>query len=299
MTLYTALVTVSKAAAPMIPFMTEDIYRNLVCSIDKNAPESIHLCAFPTVCEEHIDRELEENMDAVLKIVGLGRAARNASNIKNRQPLGMMYVKSEHELDNFYTEIIEDELNVKNVSFVKDADELMSYLFKPQMKTLGPKFGSKLGAIRNALLSLDTDKAKKELDANGKIDLDIGGETVELLTDDILIEAKQKDGLATVSDYGVTVALSTELTPQLIEEGFVREVISKVQTMRKDAGFNVTDHIALYINTSDKLADVLARNKESLMGDVLADELHTDSMDGVATEWNINGEKATIGVKVI
>ena len=299
MSLYTALVTVSKAAAPMIPFMTEDIYRNLVCSIDKNAPESVHLCSFPTVCEEHIDLELEDNMDTVLKIVGLGRAARNASNIKNRQPLGMMYVKTEHELDDYYINIIEDELNVKKVTFVKDADDLMTYLFKPQMKTLGPKYGSKLGAIRNALLELDTDKAKKELDANGKISLDIGGESVELTADDILIEAKQKEGLATVSDYGVTVALSTELTEELIEEGFVREVISKVQTMRKDAGFNVTDHIALYINTSDKLAGVLERNKESLMGDVLADELHVDSMDGTTAEWNINGEKATIGVKVI
>ncbi|MGN0463123.1 MAG: isoleucine--tRNA ligase [Acutalibacteraceae bacterium] len=299
MTLYTALVTVVKAAAPMIPFMTEDIYRNLVCSIDKNAPESVHLCSFPTVCEDQIDTELEKNMDSVLKIVGLGRAARNASNIKNRQPLGNMYVKSDTVLDDFYVNIIEDELNVKKVTFISDADNLMTYVFKPQMKTLGPKYGKKLGDIRNALLSLDTDKAKKELDADGKISLDIGGESVELTADDIIIEAKQKEGLATVSDGGVTVALSTELTNELIEEGFVREVISKVQTMRKDAGFNVTDHIALYINTGDRLTDILSRNKSSLMGDVLADELHTDTMDGVTAEWNINGEKATIGVKVI
>ncbi len=299
MTLYTALVTVCKAAAPMIPFMTEDIYRNLVCSIDPTAPESIHLCAFPTVNEEHIDVELESNMDEVLKVVGLGRAARNGSNIKNRQPLSTMYVSGAKQLPDFYIAIIEDELNVRNVAFVTDADDLMSYNFKPQMKTLGPKYGAKLGAIRNALTALDGDSAKKDLDKNGSISLDIGGEVIELSRDDLLIEAKQKEGLASVSDYGVTVALDTVLTQELIEEGFVREVISKVQTMRKDAGFNVTDHIALYVKTSDKLSDILTRNEGSLTGDVLADELHIGETDGYTAEWNINGEKAEIGVKVI
>ncbi|MGN0444054.1 MAG: isoleucine--tRNA ligase [Acutalibacteraceae bacterium] len=300
MTLYTALVTVSKAAAPMIPFMTEEIYQNLVRSIDKNAPESIHLCSFPKVNESQIDAELEKNMDEVLTVVGLGRAARNTSNIKNRQPLGEMYVSGADELSSYYVEIIEDELNVKKVSFVTDADDLMTYLFKPQMKTLGPKFGKKLGAIRNALAAIENSvEVKKALDTDGVMKLDIGDEVIELSKDDVLIEAQQKEGLASVSDRGVTVALSTVLTQELIEEGFVREVISKVQTMRKDAGFEVMDHITLYIQTTDKLTDILRRNSESLTGDVLADKLVLDSVSGYTAEWNINGEKATIGVEKI
>ncbi|MGN1118413.1 MAG: DUF5915 domain-containing protein, partial [Acutalibacteraceae bacterium] len=300
MTLYTALVTVSKAAAPMIPFMTEEIYQNLVRSIDKNAPESIHLCSFPKVVEAQIDAELEKNMDEVLTVVGLGRAARNTSNIKNRQPLGEMYVSGADELSSYYVEIIEDELNVKKVSFVTDADDLMTYLFKPQMKTLGPKFGKKLGAIRNALAAIENSvEVKKALDTDGVMKLDIGDEVIELSKDDVLIEAQQKEGLASVSDRGVTVALSTLLTQELIEEGFVREVISKVQTMRKDAGFEVTDHIALYIQTTDKLTDILGRNSESLTGDVLADKLVLDNVSGYTAQWNINGEKATIGVEKI
>ncbi|MGN1347978.1 MAG: isoleucine--tRNA ligase [Acutalibacteraceae bacterium] len=300
MTLYTALVTVSKAAAPMIPFMTEEIYQNLVRSIDKNAPESIHLCSFPKVDEAQIDAELEKNMDEVLTVVGLGRAARNTSNIKNRQPLGEMYISGADELSSYYVEIIEDELNVKKVSFVTDADDLMTYLFKPQMKTLGPKFGKKLGAIRNALAAIENSvEVKKALDTNGVMKLDIGDEVIELSKDDVLIEAQQKEGLASVSDRGVTVALSTLLTQELIEEGFVREVISKVQTMRKDAGFEVMDHITLYIQTTDKLTDILGRNSESLTGDVLADKLVLDSVSGYTADWNINGEKATIGVEKI
>lgn len=300
MTLYTALVTVSKAAAPMIPFMTEEIYQNLVRSIDKNAPESIHLCSFPKVDEAQIDAELEKNMDEVLTVVGLGRAARNTSNIKNRQPLGEMYVSGADELSSYYVEIIEDELNVKKVSFVTDADDLMTYFFKPQMKTLGPKFGKKLGAIRNALAAIENSvEVKKALDTDGVMKLDIGDEVIELSKDDVLIEAQQKEGLASVSDRGVTVALSTMLTQELIEEGFVREVISKVQTMRKDAGFEVMDHITLYIQTTDKLTDILRRNSESLTGDVLADKLVLDSVSGYTADWNINGEKATIGVEKI
>ena len=298
MTLHTALVTVSKAAAPMIPFLTEEIYQNLVRSIDKTAPESIHLCSFPEVNEDMIDTELEKNMDEVLSVVVLGRAARNASNIKNRQPLADMYVSGADALDNFYVEIIEDELNVKKVSFVTDADDLMTYLFKPQMKTLGPKFGKKLGAIRNALASVeDTVSFKKALDNDGKVELDIGDEVIDLSKDDVLVEAQQKEGLASVSDWGVTVALSTVLTEELIEEGFVREVVSKVQTMRKDADFEVTDHITLYVQTTDKLADILKRNSDSLTSDVLADALVMDAMAGYTAEWNINGEKATIGVE--
>ncbi len=300
MTLYTALVTVCKAAAPMIPFMTEEIYQNLVRSIDKTAPESIHLCKFPVCNEKFVDAELEKNMDEVLAVVGLGRAARNASNIKNRQPLGEMYVSGADMLGEYYVAIIEDELNVKKVSFVTDADDLMTYLFKPQMKTLGPKFGKKLGAIRNALSAIeDSVKAKKELDINGIMKLDIGDEVIELSADDVLIEAQQKEGLASVSDRGVTVALSTVLTQELIEEGFVREVISKVQTMRKDAGFEVTDHIVLSIDTTEKLSGILESNRLSLLGDVLADEFVVGSVDGYTAEWNINGEKATIGVKKV
>ena len=300
MTLYTALVTVSKAAAPMIPFMTEEIYQNLVRSIDKTAPESIHLCSFPKVDEAQIDAVLEKNMDEVLTVVGLGRAARNTSNIKNRQPLGEMYVSGADELSSYYIEIIEDELNVKKVSFVTDADDLMTYLFKPQMKTLGPKFGKKLGAIRNALAAIENSvEVKKALDTDGVMKLDIGDEVISLSKDDVLIEAQQKEGLASVSDRGVTVALSTLLTQELIEEGFVREVISKVQTMRKDAGFEVMDHITLYIQTTDKLTDILDRNSESLTGDVLADKLVLDSVSGYTAEWKINGEKATIGVEKI
>ena len=300
MTLYTALVTVSKAAAPMIPFMTEEIYQNLVRSIDETAPESIHLCSFPVCDEKQIDEELEMNMDVVLNVVGLGRAARNTSNIKNRQPLGEMYVSGAKALSEYYVDIIEDELNVKTVNFVTDADDLMTYNFKPQMKTLGPKFGKKLGAIRNALAAIeDSVAAKKALDTDGMMKLDIGDEVIELAKDDVLIEAQQKEGLASVSDWGVTVALSTVLTQELIEEGFVREVISKVQTMRKDAGFEVTDHIELFVNTTDKLKDILTRNVEELIGDVLAEKLDTENMDGYTAEWNINGEKAIIGVKKI
>ena len=298
LTLYTALVTVAKAAAPMIPFMAEDIYQNLVRSVDTTAEESVHLCSFPEVKEDQIDLELEKNMDEVLNVVGLGRAARNGSNMKNRQPLAKMYVNADIKLDGYFKEIIEDELNIKEVIFVDAADELSDYNFKPQLKTLGPKYGKNLGEIRTALSELDGSAAKKELDANGNIKLNISIGEIELTADDLLIEAVQKTGLFSVSDFGVTVAIDTTLTPELIEEGFVREIISKIQTMRKDADFNVTDHIVISVEGNDKIADIISRNKEEIFTAVVADDLTVGSVDGHTAEWNINGEKVSFGVKV-
>ena len=298
LTLYTALVTVAKAAAPMIPFMAEDIYQNLVRSVDTTAEESVHLCSFPEVKEDQIDLELEKNMDEVLNVVGLGRAARNGSNMKNRQPLAKMYVNADIKLDGYFKEIIEDELNIKEVIFVDAADELSDYNFKPQLKTLGPKYGKNLGEIRTALSELDGSAAKKELDANGNIKLNISIGEIELTADDLLIEAVQKTGLFSVSDFGVTVAIDTTLTPELIEEGFVREIISKIQTMRKDADFNVTDHIVISVEGNDKIADIISRNKGEIFTAVVADDLTVGSVDGHTADWNINGEKVTFGVKV-
>ena len=298
LTLYTALVTVAKAAAPMIPFMAEDIYQNLVRSVDATAEESVHLCSFPEVKEDQIDLELEKNMDEVLNVVGLGRAARNGSNMKNRQPLAKMYVNADIKLDGYFKEIIEDELNIKEVIFVDAADELSDYNFKPQLKTLGPKYGKNLGEIRTALSELDGSAAKKELDANGNIKLNISIGEIELTADDLLIEAVQKTGLFSVSDFGVTVAIDTTLTPELIEEGFVREIISKIQTMRKDADFNVTDHIVISVEGNDKIADIISRNKGEIFTAVVADDLTVGSVDGHTAEWNINGEKVSFGVKV-
>ena len=298
LTLYTALVTVAKAAAPMIPFMAEDIYQNLVRSVDATSEESVHLCSFPEVKEDQIDLELEKNMDEVLNVVGLGRAARNGSNMKNRQPLAKMYVNADIKLDGYFKEIIEDELNIKEVIFVDAADELSDYNFKPQLKTLGPKYGKNLGEIRTALSELDGSAAKKELDANGNIKLNISIGEIELTADDLLIEAVQKTGLFSVSDFGVTVAIDTTLTPELIEEGFVREIISKIQTMRKDADFNVTDHIVISVEGNDKIADIISRNKEEIFTAVVADNLTVGSVGGHTADWNINGEKVTFGVKV-
>ena len=299
MTLYTALVTTAKAAAPMIPFMTESIYQNLVRSVDKSAPESIHLCAFPTVDEKAIDKELEDKMDKVLEIVVLGRAARNGSSLKNRQPLATMYVKLDGELDSFYTDIIRDELNIKNISFTDKVDDFVTYQFKPQLKTVGPKFGKQLNEIRAALTELDGTAAKKELDENGKIVLSLPSGEVTLETEDLLIEAKQKDGFYTVSDRGITVAIDTTLTKELIEEGFVRELISKIQTMRKEAGFNVTDHISVTVNGSEKVVDIALSKKADIAGDTLADAINVAEPAGYTKEWDINGEKVTIGVEKV
>ncbi len=297
LTLYTALVTIAKTAAPMIPFMTENIYQNLVRNIDKEAPESIHLCDFPEIREDLIDLKLEEQMDKVLEIVVLGRAARNGSNLKNRQPLSVMYVKLDGELDDFYTEIIREELNIKNVDFTGEVDNFVSYSFKPQLKTLGPKFGKQLGEIRNALMNIDGSAAKAQLDNNGVLKLNISIGDIELAPEDLLIEAVQKEGFFTVSDRGITVALDTCLTEELIVEGFVRELVSKLQTMRKEAGFNVTDHINITIEGSEKVTDIAVSKASDITGDTLADSIIVAKAEGYVKEWDINGEKVTIGVK--
>ena len=296
MTLYTALVTVIKLAAPMIPFMTEDIYRNLVCSVDKTAPESVHLCDYPVADPAIINKDLETSMDEVLNVVVLGRAARNGANIKNRQPLGRMFVTAPKKLDKEYCEIIEDELNVKELEFVDDSASYVSYSFKPQLKTVGPKYGRFLGKIKEHLASLDGSAAKKELDENGALKFSVDGNEIELGVDDLLIDSVQKEGSFAVSDYGITVAIDTNLTPELIEEGFVREIISKIQTMRKEADFDVMDKIVLYTGENEKLNGIIKKNAESIKHDVLADEIVYSLGGDSSKEWNINGEKMTLGV---
>ena len=299
MTLYTALVTTAKAAAPMIPFMAESIYQNLVRSVDADAPESVHLCDFPTVNTAAIDKELESNMDKVLEIVVLGRAARNGSSLKNRQPLAAMYVKLDGTLDTFYTDIIRDELNVKKVVFTNEVDDLVTYQFKPQLKTVGPKFGKQLSEIRTALSELDGSAAKKQLDKDGALTLSLPSGDVTLTAEDLLIDAKQKEGFYTVSDRGITVAIDTVLTDELIEEGFIRELISKIQTMRKEAGFNVTDHINVTIEGSKKVTGIAVARQNDIMGDTLADSVKAETPTGFTKEWDINGENVTIGVKKV
>ncbi len=297
MTLYTALVTICKAAAPMIPFMTEDIYQNLVRSIDKDAKESIHLCDFPVVNENHIDKKLEEDMEDLLEVVVMGRACRNASNIKNRQPIGKMYVKADFNLSEFYTDIIADELNVKNVEFTDDVRAFSSYSFKPQLKTVGPKFGKQLGEIRQALSALDGNAAMDEVNANGSLKLDLPSGEVVLEKDDLLIDIAQTEGYVSQSDNKITVVLDTNLTPELLEEGFVREIISKIQTMRKEAGFEVMDKITIYAKGNDKVADIMIKNKDGIISEVMATDLVIGSVEGYEKEWNINGEDVVMGVK--
>ena len=276
MTLYTALVTVAKAAAPMIPFMTEDIYQNLVRSLDKTAPESIHLCDFPEVKEEWINKDLEENMEEVLDVVVLGRACRNTANIKNRQPIGTMYVKAPKVMDKYFTDIIADELNVKEVKFADDVESFISYSFKPQLRTVGPKYG--------------------KLKANGVLVLDIDGNKVELTEEDLLIETAQTEGYVTESEGETAVVLDTNLTPELIEEGFVREIISKVQTMRKEAGFEVMDKIRVSVKDNDKIIETMKANEAEIKSEVLAEEVVYGETDGYVKEWNINKEHVTLGV---
>ena len=297
MTLYTALVTISKAAAPMIPFMTEQIYQNIVRTVDPSAKESIHLCDFPEVTESWIDKELEDNMDETLKIVVMGRAARNTSGLKNRQPLAAMYVKAPHTLDSWYVEIIEDELNVKKVEFTDDADQFVAYTFKPQMRTVGPKYGKLLGKIREKLQNLNGQAAMKELKETGALHFDIDGTAVELTEADLLIDVGKSDRYVTEADNTVTVVLDTKLDDALIEEGFVREVISKVQTMRKEAGFEVTDRIVLGEKGNDKIRDIIAKNEELIRKNVLATAVTFDAVDGYVKEWNLNGERVELSVR--
>ena len=296
MTLYTALITLSKIAAPMIPFMTEEIYQNLVRSVDKNAPESIHLTDFPAVNEDYIDKDLEVSMDEVLDIVVLGRAARNSANIKNRQPIGNMYVKAETVLDPFYVEIIEDELNVKAVEFKDDVEEFVSYSFKPQLKTVGPKYGKLLGKIKEALASLDGHAAMKSLNETGSVDFDFDGEKVSLGREDLLIETAKNDDFVTEADNKTTVVLDIRLDEALIEEGFVRELISKIQTMRKEAGFEVVDHIVLSQTGNERIAEIIRKNETVIKNDTLADEIVYNNVEGYTKDWNLNGENTSLGV---
>ena len=296
MTLYTALVTISKAAAPMIPFMTEEIYQNLVRSVDKDAIESIHLCDFPKVEEAWINKELEDDMEELLKIVVLGRAARNTANIKNRQPIGTMYIKADKEMGQFYTDIIADELNVKEVKFANDVESFISYSFKPQLRTVGPKYGKLLNGIRTALAEINGTEAMNELRSTGLLTLDINGNKVELSEEDLLIETAQTEGYVTEADGDISVVLDTNLTPELIEEGFIREIVSKVQTMRKEAGFEVMDKIHIYAKDNDRILKLMKNHKEEIMSEVLAEDMTLGTTDGYVKEWNINKEPVVLGV---
>ncbi len=300
MTLYTALVEICKCAAPMVPFMTEEIYRNLVCSIDKDAPESIHLCDFPVVNAAYIDKELEEYMEEVLRIVVLGRAARNEANIKNRQPIGEMIVKAERELPTFYQDIVRDELNVKKVTFADDVSSYTSYSFKPQLRTLGPKYGKQLGGIRAYLSNIDGLSAMAAVTSfkeGGTLDFEVDGVRISLAEEDLLIEMSQKEGFVAQADKTVTVVLDTNLTPELLEEGFSAEVISKIQTMRKEAGFEVMDHISVSVTGNEKIAEIVKKNAAAISEKVLADEiLYGETLD-MAKEWKVNGETVELGVK--
>ena len=297
MTLYTALVTVAKLAAPMIPFMTEDIYRNLVCANDPSAPESVHLCDFPVANPAYVDKQLEEDMEEVLKIVVMGRAARNTANIKNRQPIGTMFVKAEKALSDFYQEIIEEELNVKEVKFTDDVREFTTYTFKLQLKTVGPKYGKQLGGIKEYLANVDGNEAMDKLNAGENLVFDVNGTEVSLSLDDVLVEMSQKEGYMSEADNTVTVVLDCNLSEELVEEGFAAEIISKIQTMRKDSGFEVMDHIKVGIAGNDKLAAIAAKNEKAIADKVLADSIDKDAVYANSKEWNVNGEKVTISVE--
>ena len=297
MTLYTAIVTVCKAAAPMIPFMTEDIYQNLVCSIDKAAPESIHLCDFPVADDKIVDKDLEDNMDEVLRVVVMGRACRNVANIKNRQPIGKMFIKAPSILSDFYKQIVNEELNVKEIIFSNDVREFTTYNFKPQLKTVGPKYGKQLGGIQKELAVLDGNAAMDTLRETGSLKFDINGVEVLLTEEDLLIEMIQKEGYVTEADNQVTVVIDTKLTPELIEEGFVYEIISKIQTMRKEADFEVMDHIDIYVNDNDKIVAIINRNSVAIKEKVLAEVIVVGELKGYIKEWNINGEKVNLGVE--
>jgi len=299
MTLYTALVTVAKVAAPMIPFMTEDIYRNLVCRIDPSAPESVHLCDFPVANEAYINKELEENMELVLKIVVLGRAARNSANIKNRQPISKIYVKSEEKLSEFYMDIIKEELNCKAVDFTDDVSDFTSYSFKPQLKVLGQKYGKKISEIKTCLAELNGSEAKKALDSTGILTISLQDGNIDLAPGDLLIETKQSEQYVSLTEAGITVVIDTNLSEELLEEGFVREIVSKLQTMRKEADFNVMDHIVVYEKGNRKIEKIISDHLESIKSDVLADEVQIDEMAGFTKEWNINGETVVLGVQQV
>ena len=299
MTLYTALVNVIKAAAPMVPFITEEIYQNMVKSVDASAPESIHLCDFPVANEAHIDKALEQDMDEVRHVVTMGHAARNAAAIKNRQPIGQMFVKAEKELSDFYVTIIEEELNVKKLTFTQDTSDFTTYSFKPQLRTVGPKYGKVLGQIKEYLSNVNGDEAMAELKSKGAITFTAGDTEVSLAEEDLLIETEEKGGFVTEADNKVTVVLDTNLTDELIKEGFVYEVISKIQNMRKDSGFEVMDHIRLAVNGNDKIAEVIKESESDISTKVLAETVLYGEVIGNAKEWNINGEKVTLSLEKV
>ena len=297
MTLYTAIVTLCKCAAPMVPFITEEIYQNLVRSVDKDAPESIHLCDYPVCDENMIDEKLEADMEEVLEIVVLGRSARNGASLKNRQPLSVMYVAADHPLDSYYIDIIRDELNLKDVQFSNDVSAYIDYKFKPQLRTVGPKYGKYLGQIKAVLAELDGHKAMEELNSTGSLKLDSISDEVVLSKEDLLIEMTQMEGYVTQSDNNITVVLDTNLTPELIEEGFVREIISKIQTMRKDAGFEVMDHIAVTYEADEKLSNVFEKFGDEIKTEVLAVSIKSGELKGYEKDWKINGEAVKLAVE--
>ena len=282
----------------MVPFISEDIYRNLVKSIDKDAPESVHLCDFPTADESFIDKKLEEDMEELLHVVVLGRGARAGAGVKNRQPIAKMFVKVPDGLSEYFVDIIRDELNVKEVIFTDEVEQYISYVFKPQLKTLGPKYGKLLGGIRNALSAIDGQAAMKELNEKGFLSFEIDRTAVKLERDDLLIESKQTEGFEASSDYGITVVLDTTLTPELIEEGFVREIISKIQTMRKESGFEIMDNITIYQSGNDTIRGIMERNAEEIMGDTLALSIVYEK-GGNSKDWNLNGEETVLGVEKV
>ena len=297
LTLYTCLVTLSKLAAPMVPFMSEDIYRNLVCTNDKTAPESVHLCSYPVCDEAMIDADLEARMDEVLRVVALGRACRNAAAVKTRQPIGKMYVKAEFDLPSFFREIIEEELNVKTVEFSDSVRDFTTYSFKPQLRTVGPKYGKFLGGIRTALAALDGNAAMDEIEATGKLMLTVGADVLPLEKEDLLIEMTKQEGYESLSEGGITVVLDTNLTEALLEEGFVNELVSKLQNMRKDSGFEVTDRIRVGIAGNEKVEGILRRNEQAITAQVLAVSVTYGETAASGKEWNLNGEKVSLSVE--
>lgn len=296
MTLYTVLVELSKTAAPFVPFISEEIYGNLVGSIDANAPESVHLCDYPTVQDKFIDTELEANMDKVLKLVVLGRACRNTANVKNRQPIGAMYVKADTELPQMYIDLVTDELNVKQILYTNDAGKFTTYKFKPQLRTLGPRYGKLVPKIGEYLSTVDGNEWMNRFNTDGKLSFDLEGTAVELELSDVLVETVQKEGFVSETDRDIAVVLDTNLTEELVEEGFVREIISKLQTMRKEAGFEVQNHIRVYYGDNEKISGIFERNGSLISEEVLADEVLASGGEGYSKEWNINGENVSFTV---
>jgi isoleucyl-tRNA synthetase len=299
MTLHTTLVTVSKVAAPLIPFMTEEIYQNLVRTGDKEAFDSIHLCDFPVANEELINPELEGNMDYVLKLVVMGRACRNNANIKNRQPIGQMFIKADFTLPTYYQDIIAEELNVKNITFTDDMRMFTTYIFKPQLRTVGPKYGKSLGGIKRYLDELDGNQAMDELNATDVLTFEVDNQEVRLTKEDLLIESTQKKGYISEEGGGITVVFDANLTEELLEEGFVRELVSKIQTMRKEAGFEVTDKIVVTYQGTEKANRIFADNDTTIADEVMANEVIATTPKGFVKEWNINEEAVIIGVEKI